>query len=119
MRHNSAARDKLVAAAGSQRVKWRSMAYLYMCAGAAAVATVFLGMDPEAETGVIGVVGGLILLLGVALRLLSSRMPSWLTIPALVAGLVMVTAGVLLAGEPDNPYLLFYVWTGVEAWFFL
>ncbi len=31
----------------------------------------------------------------------------------------MVSLGVVASGEAESPYSLFYIWIGVEAWFFL
>jgi diguanylate cyclase (GGDEF)-like protein len=48
-------------------------------------------------------------------RRLPARALPW----GLTGAIVMLAVTVAAAGEPDSPFVLFFTWAGVQAWFFL
>ena len=111
--------DDVLGPSGSDAVLWRSMGLLYVAAGAIALGAVMSGLDPAAHERPIIVLGVTAALCGLAVLAVADRIPSRLVIPALLLGIVLVSFATIASGEASSPFLFFYVWVGVEAWFFL
>lgn len=109
----------LLEPAASGRVVWHWMGFLYVAAGLLALGSVLWGLDPETDEGVIAVLGAAATILGVVISLFARHIPAGLIAVALLAGLGLISAGIAASHEPDSPFLFFYFWVGVEAWFFL
>ena len=104
---------------GSNGVVWLSMGILYVAAGAIGLGAVVLGLDPVADERPIIVLGVTATLSGLAVLAVAERISGRLVIPALLLGLVLVSLATVASGEASSPFLFFYLWVGVEAWFFL
>lgn len=104
---------------GSNGVVWLSMGLLYVAAGAIGLGAVVLGLDPVADERPIIVLGVTATLSGLAVLAVAERISGRLVIPALLLGLVLVSLATVASGEASSPFLFFYLWVGVEAWFFL
>jgi diguanylate cyclase (GGDEF)-like protein/putative nucleotidyltransferase with HDIG domain len=98
---------------------WRLMAVLYLLGGGLVVAALAVGVDGEAHSGALLALGLTALAVGVAVLGLAPRIPPGLVMPAMVLGLVMISLAILASREADTPFVLIYLWVGVEAWFFL
>ncbi len=108
----------LVEPSASGRVVWHWMGLLYFAAGSRARQRV-VGLDPEADERLIAALGAATTIVGVVVVLLARHIPAGLVAVAMLVGLGLVSAGVAASHEPDTPFLFFYFWIGVEAWFFL
>lgn len=53
-----------------------------------------------------------------ALLLLSSRLPRWTMHPTLLLGSMIITRAVLLSGEPNSFYSVWFIWVGLYAFYF-
>ena len=111
--------ETVVEQSSSRAVVWRSMAFLYVCAGVIGLGVIILSDDIHANEGLIAGVASVALLGGIVLMAVGRHLPSALTAAALSAGLVLVSVAVIASGHADSPYVLFYIWIGMEAWFFL
>ncbi len=100
-------------------VMWRSMGLLYLAAAALTFGTLELGLHPGAREAEIAALAAISLLAGALLVAFAKRLPEFFKLPVLYSGLVLATAVVVASGQAVTPYLLFYVWIGVDTWFFL
>ena len=109
----------LLDATASRPVVWRSMGFLFTVAGLIVLATVVSGLGEDAHVTAITGLGVTALAVGLTVGMFARHIPESAAATALVLGLVMVSLGVVASGQAESPYSLFYIWIGVEAWFFL
>src|SRR4051794_1606580 len=106
-------------AAPTSAVSWRLLGLLFVASGALGLMTLPLEQShpyarwPVVAVGLVAVVFGL-LTVAVAVRI-----PEKLLIVGILNCVTLVSAAVVTSGGPESPFLLFYAWTGVEAWYFL
>ncbi len=110
---------RLLEPSGSRAVVWRAMALQFIAAGSVALGGIAWGVDPEVDATAITAMGVMATVAGAVMMPFASRISERLVVPTQVAGLGLVSAAVLGSAEPDSPYLLFYLWISVAAWFFL
>ena len=111
--------DRLLAPKAAKPLRWRALGVMYLCAGALGLVTLIAGVEVQADVTALTALAAVALAAGTGLVVWAPRMPERFLGFAMAAGVVMTSAAVLAFGEADSPYSLFYVWIGVEAWFFL
>jgi diguanylate cyclase (GGDEF)-like protein len=106
-------------AAPSSAVSWRLLGLLFVASGALGLLTLPLEQaQPYARWPVV-VVGLVAVVSGLLTVVVASRIPERLLIVGILNCVTLVSAAVVTSGGPESPFLLFYAWTGVEAWYFL
>ena len=97
----------------------RTLAWFYLAGGAVGLLSLLAPMHPSA------VVPGLIANCAIAfvaaafLFALGDRLPRWAVGAFLALGSLAITMAVLWDGHGSSAYSFFYVWVGVEAFYFL
>ncbi len=103
----------------SLAVAWRTRGLLFVGSGALGLLTLALGLRPPNDSSLPAVLGVLAIVSGGAVLLAAERLPERWLIGALFVCVVFVSVAVDATGGPGSPFLLFYAWVGVEAWYFL
>jgi len=103
----------------SLAVAWRTRGLLFVGSGALGLLTLALGLRPPGGSAVPAVLALLAIVAGGAILLAAERLPERWLIGALLVCVVFVSVAVSATGGPGSPFVLFYAWVGVEAWYFL
>jgi diguanylate cyclase (GGDEF)-like protein/putative nucleotidyltransferase with HDIG domain len=106
-------------AAPSSAVSWRLLGLLFVGSGAMGLMTLPLEQAQPYDSWPIVVVGLIAVVFGLLTVVAAHRIPEGLLIVGILNCCALVSCAVALSGGPDSPFLLFYAWTGVEAWYFL
>src|SRR4051812_22052776 len=101
------------------RVRWRVLGVLYLTAAPLTGVTLFMPHGHGATDWAIAVLVVSATLIGIALWVLSSRLPRGGMGALLGLGTVLISLALLNGGDAGSPYELLYVWAGVEGFFFL
>ena len=104
---------------GTDAAQWRLLAWLWALAGVLLLGAVALGVDPEANRVALDAFGVAALSGSAAVLVQAARLPARGLPWALSGATVALAASMAAAGEPDSPFVLFFTWAGVQAWFFL
>ena len=97
----------------------RTLAWFYMAGGVIGILSLLAPLDPGAN--LLGLIGNSVIafVAGALLFRIGSRLPQWAIAVFLLGGSIMITTAVLWDGHASSVYSLFYVWVGVEAFYFL
>lgn len=98
---------------------WRTRGLLFVGSGALGLLTLALGLRPPGGASVPALLGVVAIAFGIAVLLAAKRLPGHWLIGALSMCVVFVSVAVYLTGGPSSPFVLFYAWVSVEAWYFL
>jgi diguanylate cyclase (GGDEF)-like protein len=97
----------------------RTLAWFYFAGAGIALASLVLPHAPERDVVGLLVLIGLACASGVLLLAGAGRLPGMVAPAFLVLGSLMITAAVYFDGFGASAYGAFYVWVGVEAFYFL
>jgi diguanylate cyclase (GGDEF)-like protein len=96
-----------------------TLAYLYLAGATLGLASVALPHGPGTNVPALLAIIGLAFVVGAVLLLGARRLPES-AIPAFLAlGSLTITAAIYFDGHGASAYAFFYVWVGVEAFYFL
>jgi diguanylate cyclase (GGDEF)-like protein len=100
-------------------VQWRALGASCAAAGLLTLVLVIVGVDDSFDIPLIEGLSAFACALGALFVVAADRLPSRLIAAALVLGIGIVSTAVLASGEADTPFILYYVWIAVLAWYFL
>ena len=103
---------------GRRQLPARALGWLFLAG--ATIGLVSLLLPHPARASLAGLysnvglayVGGLVLLVG------AGRIRPWMLQAAVVLGSLLITRAILLSGEPDSFYSVWYIWVGLYAFYF-
>lgn len=97
----------------------RTLAWFYMAGGVVGVLSLLAPLDPGAN--LLGLLANALIAFaaGAVLFRVGPRLPHWAIAVCLSGGSIMITTAVLWDGHGSSVYSFFYVWVGVEAFYFL
>src|SRR4051812_710503 len=99
-------------------VRWRSLGWLYLAGGGLGLLSLSFD-DPARDAGLVLALSVLAVVAGLALERLSGRLPESVMPIGLTLGTALISAAVIAGGDAGGSYSLFYVWVGIESFFFL
>src|SRR4051812_49195537 len=102
--------ERLLQPATPRALAWRAMGGMYIGAAALVSATLLLGVESAIDVRVIAGLSIVATVAGLAILVLAPWIPRVFMLVSFVAGVVLISAAVVAAGEPDSPYAVFYIW---------
>jgi diguanylate cyclase (GGDEF)-like protein len=108
-----------VGLASDEAVGWRSLGVLFLVGGSLSVAAIPLVSYKGSHASAVAAIGLIALTTGLTLCWQAGSLPGRLMSPALGFGTLLITLVVMASGQPDGRYSLFYVWVGLQAFYFL
>jgi diguanylate cyclase (GGDEF)-like protein len=97
----------------------RSLMYLFAVGAAVAGAALAANVGPAVDQGRIGATAIGSAAIAVVLFLAYDRLPRWALSVFLLAGSMLIEWAVYASGDPQSPFLLFYLWIAFYAFYFL
>ena len=97
----------------------RALMYLFLV-GAIVAGTALIGqMGPDVDQARIAVTAGAALTIAVALFFAYDAAPRWSLSVFLLCGSMLIEWAIYASGDPQSPFLLFYLWIAFYAFYFL
>jgi diguanylate cyclase (GGDEF)-like protein/putative nucleotidyltransferase with HDIG domain len=100
-------------------VSWRLLGLLIIASGALGVLTLPFGLGVPFDHWFVAAIGVTAIVSGLATVAVAHRLPESLLIVGLLNCVALTSVAVAGTGGPHSPFVLFYTWVGVEAWYFL
>ena len=97
----------------------RTLAWFYVAGGVVGVLSLLAPTDPGANVPALVANCAIAWAAGLLLFAIGDRLPRQAISVFLAAGSLLITVAVLLDGHASSVYSFFYVWVGVEAFYFL
>jgi diguanylate cyclase (GGDEF)-like protein len=97
----------------------RSLMYLFLVGALVAGSALGAQLGPAVDTARIGVTAGGALAIALVLFLAYDETPRWALSLFLVMGSLLIEWAIYASGDPQSPFLLFYLWIAFYAFYFL
>jgi diguanylate cyclase (GGDEF)-like protein len=105
--------------AASAAVSWRLVAMLFIASGALGFLTLPFGLGVPFDRLFVVSIGAIAVVSGLLTLAIAHKLPEAWLVAGLLNCVALVSVAVAFTGGPRSPFVLFYTWVGVEAWFFL
>jgi diguanylate cyclase (GGDEF)-like protein len=99
-------------------IRARALALLFLAGGAIGAVSLVLPHSAEANDGALWSNVGFACLAGVLLLAFGARLPGWAFHASLVVGAVLIMRAILVSGEVNSFYSVWFLWIGLYAFYF-
>jgi diguanylate cyclase (GGDEF)-like protein len=103
----------------SDTVHLRTLAGMFVSAGALVLVTLLLGVDESFNVPLIAALGAAGVVIGLIVVLAAPRLPAAVMGPGLLLAVGFTSTSVVASGEADTPFALMYIWIAVDSWYVL
>lgn len=97
----------------------RSLMYLFAVGAVVAGAALAAQLSPTIDQARIAVTAGSAAAIAISLFLAYDRVPRWALSVFLLCGSMLIEWAIYASGDPQSPFLLFYLWIAFYAFYFL
>ena len=97
----------------------RSLMYLFLVGAVVSGAALAASLSPAVDQTRIAVTAGGALAIAIALFFAYDAAPRWALSAFLLMGSLLIEWAIYASGDPQSPFLLFYLWIAFYAFYFL